>query len=444
MRCLPASLLFIACATSPTRDDFRAVEQTVRSREALPDALVFDDTDTDATVAALLEAPLTVDAAVRISLLHNREARAVLADVGIARGDLLQAGLIPNPTAEFEVRSPGGDQPLQMDIGLDLNLSATLLAPLRSHAASAVLDAERLRAAGLLLDLAYRTRLAFFDVQAAQARLALRQRALDSFAASADTAAHLADLGNVPRLDATTHLAALEAARVDLSLAETDLVNAREQLHRLLGLGETRLGWSIDAPLTTPPPPEPVTEATAVATNLELAELDARTEAASRSVTLAKTEGALPALSAGFHGERDGTFWELGAHVAVGLPFFDRAQGRQLSTQSQLDGLRRRREATVVKVGSLLRRTRARAIATVTRARLSAEHVLPAREEVLRQSLRQYNAMTLDVFQLLAAQRAVTEAALTQVDLDLEAAHAQAALALVRAGRTTPLDGDAR
>ena len=76
-------------------------------------------------------------------------------------------------------------------------------------------------------------------------------------------------------------------------------------------------------------------EAKAIDASLELSELFSRAEAASRKVGLAKTESWLPHLSAGFHGERDANLWELGGHVTVGLPIFDRAQGRQLSARSE-------------------------------------------------------------------------------------------------------------
>jgi hypothetical protein len=52
----------------------------------------------------------------------------------------------------------------------------------------------------------------------------------------------------------------------------------------------------------------------------------------------------------------------------------------------------------------------------------------------------QYNAMQLGVFQVIAAQRAVTETALMQVDATLDARRAQAAMELLLAGRSTPLE----
>lgn len=438
------SLLASACATTSMSGDVSSLERTVSARAALGD-LSFPRFDQPEVVSEdvdrLLEKPLTADDAVRVALLNNREARAAIAEVGLARGDWVQAGLLPNPDAEFEMRDPGGAQPVQMDIGLDLNLSAVFLAPVRAGVAEAALDAARWRAAGALLDLAYETRLSFFEAQAAQQRLDLRLRAFASQQASYETAAELSRVGNLPALALANELAAVEVSRVQVAEAENANLDAREALTRLLGLSGARTAWKLAGPLSVPAeaPAAQVTEAKALAASLELAELQARAEAASRKVGLAKTEAWLPGLSAGFHGERDGALWELGAHVVVALPVFDRAQGRQLSARSEYDVLRARAEGQALHIRSAVRTTLNRVESASKRARHYAERLVPAQQQTLQQTVLQYNAMQLGVFQVLAAQRAVTETALAQVDVTLDAWKARASLDLLLAGRSTPL-----
>jgi len=438
------ALLGPACATTSLSGDLSSIERSVAARGALPQLVLprFDLPEAvPEEVDALLGKPLEADDAVRVALLNNREARAALAEVGIARGALVQAGLVPNPEVEFEARAPGGEQPPQLDVGLELNLSATFLAPVRAGVAEATLDAERLRAAGLLLDLAWQTRVAFYEVQALQQKLELRLRAFASQQAAYETAVELSRVGNLPALTLANELAAVELARVQVAEAENALLDAREALTRKLGLSGARTGWTLAGPLPLPkaaPLPQG-TEARAIAASLELAELSSRAEAASRKAGLAKTEAWLPHLSAGFHGERDAALWELGAHVTVGLPVFDRAQGRQLSARSEYDGLRARAEGQALQIRSAVRTTLNRVESAGRRARHYAERLVPARQEALAQTLLQYNAMQLGVFQLLAAQRAVTDTALAQVDATLDAWKAQASLELLLAGRSTPL-----
>ena len=438
------SLLATGCATTGLNDDLASIRRTVTARAALAE---FDLPRLEAPEAVpeevdrLLEQPLTADAAVRLALINNREARAALAEIGIARGQFMQAGLVPNPEVEFEMRAPGGDQPPQIDIGLELNLSATFLAPLRGGIASATLDAERWKAAGALLDLTWSTRVAYYEAQALQQKLDLRLRAFASQQASYETALELSKVGNLPALALANELAAVELSRVQVAEAENALLDGREALTRKLGLSGARTGWTFAGQLQVPKdvPTGDAVEAKAIEASLELSELFSRAEAASRRVGIAKTEAWLPHLAAGFHGERDGNLWELGAHVTVGLPVFDRAQGRQLSARSEYDGLRARAEGQALQVRSAVRMTLNRVESAGRRARHYAERLVPARQQQLEQTVLQYNAMQVGVFQVLSAQREVTEAAISQVDATLDAWKARAALELLLAGRSSPL-----
>jgi len=439
-----ALLLLPACATTALSGDVRAVESSLSERARLAELTLpsFDaPDDLPAEVDRLLEKPLRDDTAVRVALLSNRDARAALAEIGIARGAYMQAGLIPNPEIDLSVRAPGGPQPVQLDVGLELSVSATILAPLRASVAEAHLEAERLRATGFLLDLAWQTRLAFFEAQAAQQRLDLRLRAFSSQQSSYATAVELSRVSNLAAADIEHELAAVELSGLQVAEAENALLDVREALTRKLGLAGSRTGFSIAGTLPTPTEAPPLTdaEAKAIAASLELLEFNRRAESASRKVGLAKTEGWLPHLTAGFHGERDGDLWELGAHVGVGLPVFDRAQGRALSAQSEYDALRSRAESTAIGIRSITRATLNRVDSAGRRARHCAERLVPARQKQLDETVLQYNAMTVGVFQVLQVQRGVTESALAQVDATLDYWKARAGLDLLLAGRSTPL-----
>ncbi|MCA2981228.1 MAG: TolC family protein [Myxococcaceae bacterium] len=219
------------------------------------------------------------------------------------------------------------------------------------------------------------------------------------------------------------------------------MLDAREALTRRLGLSGARAGFTLAGPLPLPAEDQDLADAEvrAVTASLELLEFQRRAEGASRKLRLAQTEGALPHLTAGFHGERDGDLWELGAHVGVGLPVFDRQQGRQLSAQSEYEALRARAEAAAVNLRSTVRQTSNRVESAGRRARHYAQRLVPARKRQLDETLLQYNAMTVGVFQLLQVQRGVTEALVAQVDATLDYWRARASFDLLMAGRSTPL-----
>ncbi|HVK68273.1 MAG TPA: TolC family protein, partial [Polyangium sp.] len=279
---------------------------------------------------------------------------------------------------------------------------------------------------------------AFYAVQARQQELDLRVRALQAFQAGFAAAEELHRVGNLRDVDLATQRAAVESARVDVAEAENRLLHARENLHVALGLSGEQTRWSIGSRLPDPPAEALVferVEERAVASSFELQELDARMRVASKRAGLAQTEGNLPHISGGFHGERDASVWEIGGHVTVGLPIFDRNQGTVLSARSEFGAQRERYLATATALRATVRTALNRVESTGRRARHYREAVLPAREKALAETVLQYNAMQVSVFQVLDSQRQVTQTGLAYVETLLAYWNARAALDQILAGR---------
>ncbi|QLH35699.1 MAG: hypothetical protein HWD61_05805 [Parachlamydiaceae bacterium] len=57
-------------------------------------------------IQELLSQELSVDQAVQIALLNNPKIQAAFEEIGVARADLIQAGLLSNPLFEGIVRFP--------------------------------------------------------------------------------------------------------------------------------------------------------------------------------------------------------------------------------------------------------------------------------------------------------------------------------------------------
>ena len=436
--------LSAGCASSALPQHVGEVNDifAARSRPDLAVSVPEEEEDwekTAAEVPKLLAKPLDADRAVRIALAQNRDLRAAFYEIGISRGRFVQAGLPPNPEIDLGLRRPADPgQPLQIDIGIEYNLTGLLLLPLRKSVAEAELTAERLRVAGQVLDTAYGARTAFYTVAARRQELDLHVRALKAFQAGFAAAEELSRVGNLPEVDLATQRAAVESARIDVAEAENRLLDARENLNVTLGLSGAQTTWTVEAPLADPPAealPFERVEQRAMASSFELQELAARMRVASRRAGLAQTEGTLPHISGGFHGERDGLAWEIGGHVTVGLPIFDRNQGAVLSARSELGAQRERYLATATALRATARTVLNRVESAGRRARHYRDAVLPAREKALAETLLQYNAMQVSVFQVLESQRQVTQAGLTYVETLLDYWNARAALDQILAGR---------
>ena len=67
----------------------------------------------DAATQVLLRRGLTVDSAVQIALLNNRGLQASYNELALAETDLVQAGLLPNPT--FSIARIFGDGALEIE-----------------------------------------------------------------------------------------------------------------------------------------------------------------------------------------------------------------------------------------------------------------------------------------------------------------------------------------
>ncbi len=435
---LALSLASAGCATTSTASDLSRI-RTMTGAALAPavdrEAVTLETAD---DVRAILDEPLTVEDAVRVALLNSRELRATLREVGIARGDFVQAGLLPNPEFEFDVREPGAvGLPNQIDLSAEWNLTHVLLAPRRSRAARADLEAARYRAAEAVVDLGYRARAAFLDFLATRERLALAVQTLDAFAAGRDAARALFEAGNVAELDVASQEAAYEETRAEVAELELELLDAKEAVNRVLGLSGEETAWealgTLEALPDEPSLPDAL-EREALEASLALAGTRSRLEAIARRTGIARTEGWLPDVTADVHAERDEQQWEVGGGARVSVPLFDRQQGVIAAREAEFDALLERYLGMAIDLRSSARALRNRLRSTHARAKQYVAVIVPARARVLEQTELQYNAMQVGIFQLLEARRAVLAASLRRVETLREFWIARAAFDALLAG----------
>jgi outer membrane protein TolC len=434
-------VLQAGCVTSSGQSDLAAVSDIVRerTRSDFRDPRSRSSAEVERDVGELLQRELTLENAVRIALINNPQLRAELAGLGIARGQLVQANLFPTVDFELAVLFPQGvDHPRKWEMAAGLDLTQLILRGPRVNTAQAELDAARVRAAAAVLDLAYRVRLAYYDVQAAEQQLELFRTAMQAFGASYDAARELRRAGNTIELDVATEQTAYEGARVAVAEAEADLIDARERLNIQLGLFGRSIAWQVTQRL-----PEPAAslgdlnrlETRAIEASLELAETRARLLAAARRVGVTRAAGVLPDLNAGVGAERHDGIWFVGPSVHGSVPLFDRLQGVRVAQEAELEGLRERYQADAIEIRAMLRAARDRALSAQARAEQYRDTVLPLRERVVQQTLLQYNAMQIGVFQLLQARRDQLEAGRNYVATLHEYWRSRAALEQILAGR---------
>jgi outer membrane protein TolC len=370
----------------------------------------------DETAEQLLAQPLTADSATRLAILNNARVGAAYEELGIARGSVVDALRVPNPELSAAVRF-SKEKP-EIELMAMLGLGELLFMPSRADAANAELDATRTEVVALVVSLAFDVRAAFYEYQAALQALELTRTVLRATEASSEAALGMHEAGNVTDLDLATERAFTEEARVATRRADTEAAEARSHLAALLGISD-RGGWSAAGRLADPPGQElplDALENRAVQQSLDLMSTQQRAEAASERASAEKVERWVPGFKAGVSA-RDEGHWSVGPAVAVELPLFYQRQGKVDAALGEA-----RRQKALGTASAVNIRNAAHAAATkLTAARENAvryrDVLLPLRQRVLDETELHYNAMTLGVFQLLAAKRDQITTARTYVEL---------------------------
>src|SRR5262249_52502047 len=181
--------------------------------------------------AGLLAMPLTIESAVKIALLNNRSVREAYERVGIARADLLQAGLISNPvfTANAKFFSKGPE----IELSLLQSFVELFFVPMRRCVAAADLAAAQASVARELVHLVYDVRRGFVLVQSSRALTQSRREVLKTETTQRDLIRSLHEAGNV--LDSQWTLAQTSALRAELDVTAAEAVerDARETINVL-------------------------------------------------------------------------------------------------------------------------------------------------------------------------------------------------------------------
>jgi outer membrane protein, heavy metal efflux system len=402
-------VVLASCTSTSSEGDVEEVQDLVSRRLSLdwersprdPDAI-------DAARDALLAADLDMENAVRIALLENRRLRAAYARVGVARADLVQAGLLKNPVLDGNAKFfPGSGEDIELDVAwafLDV-----FFIPLRTCIAESKLAAVKLEVAAEVIEVAGQVERAFVSVQADQQILEMRRTVMEATEHAWDMARRLRAAGNLTDLDLAREQALHEESRLELREAEVRVENGRERLTRLLGLWGGSTLWHVGTRLPEPdeaPRALDDLERPAIAASLELAANRHRIEAEAQRAGLAGWDTVLGDLEIGAAAQQEvGGDWGVGPAVSVPIPIFDFGQASRAAAAAELSRRLHEHYAIAVETRSKVRAIRAHCLAAQDRAVYVKKIVLPLAERVLANTMLHYNAMQVGVFELIDAKR---------------------------------------
>jgi len=418
-------LVFLGgCTTVAMNAGFDDVRGTVEERSAIK---IFWNNGTELDkeaaekVGSLLKDKLTVDEAVQVALLNNRELQAVYSDLGVAQADLVQAGLLRNPIFDAAVLFPvsHGGKP-KLELSAVMNFLDIFYLPLRKRVAAAAFEEAKSRVTGSVLDLAARVRAAFYLHQVNEQMLELRQTIVQALNASFDVTRRLHEAGNITDLDLARERALLEAGKLALRSAEVAARQGREELNILLGLWGKQTEWQTDGRLPDIPQQPMQTEnieRIALDRSVDLLNARQRLVFAGEQLGFNRWTALVPEMQVGTGGEReeDGS-WKVGPVLEFPIPLFDQGQARTGRAAAELRRAQQEYYALAIRIRSTARAVRDRMEGFRDRALYYRDILLPLHERIVNESQLQYNAMQLGPIQLLRAREQQIETAAAYVE----------------------------
>jgi len=406
--------LMLGCGKVSPRPAMADVNDLVRGRSGHSVDWVEDPVEFERrreTVAALLQEPLTTQTAVQIGVLNNRWVQAELEEISIAQADLVQAGLVSNPSFGIGILFAHSSEHVnkqEFSLTQDL-LDFVLLSP-RKKIAVNELERTKLNVATELLDFIARVKRAFYLLQSS-VQLANRLKLiLEINEAGADLAQKQFEAGTLNELDLANQQALYQETRASLAQEEIQIQLNREQVNRLLGLWGDLTRWEIVKQL--PPIPEqdlslPEWETIALERRLDLAASRLGVNVLRKALSLKKKTRFFPlGIEFGIENKREPkNIYLTGPTLSIALPIFDVGRASVARLEYQIRQAERQLEVLTINARADVREARDWLLSSRELARYYRETLLPQRVRILDLTQRQYNMMLMGTYDLLIAKQ---------------------------------------
>ena len=407
---LALGVLVSGCVSTGRDGGFADVSEAVSARTNLETKWVRSDNEASAVrerVKTLLAKPLSAEDAVQLALINNPGLQASYAELGIAGGDLLSAGVLPNPHLSYtSLRNEHGQT---IETVLSFNLLSLITVPLALQAQRRRFENAKVEAAAAALRVAADTRRAYWRALAAQQTARYMEDVKEAAEAAAELARRMASVGNFSKLDRMREQAFYADATTQLARARQQAVAERERLTRLLGL------WGDDAQFKLPermpdlpqaPRDLPQAERTAMENRLDLQAARRNAEATARTLGLTQITRFTDEFELGIAREREtGEPTRKGYEVGVSIPLFDWGSGRVARAEAIYMQAANRIAETAVNARSEVREAYHGYRTAYDVAKHYRDEIVPLRKQISDEVVVRYNGMLASVFELLTDAR---------------------------------------
>jgi outer membrane protein, heavy metal efflux system len=407
-----AVLLASACASVPGDAGVSDVRTAVTQRTGQTVDWREPSDQDDPRLRALLQEELTADHAVAVAMANSPRLQATLAELGIARADLLQASVVRNPLFEAEIRFPR-DPFRPFELRLAQTLVDLIQLPRRRALGRTAFETAKLAITAEIVRFASEVRADYVEYLAARQHVALSRIDLEAAQASSELAERQHDAENITDLQLENEQARYEQTLLDFARAERRLLVAREMLLRAMGVRDGAIEWNVPDAYPALPPSEPdqaQLEELAAARRLDIDLARHEVAIARARVPLARL-AVLGDITVDGHYQRDANGARtVGPGIEVPIPIFNSGAAARSRAEGEYLRARHTLSALLGESSSQIRAARA----TVAEARERVEYyrdvVVPRRQRIIALTILEHNAMLAGTFQLLQAKQGEAQA----------------------------------
>ncbi|MBN1345490.1 MAG: TolC family protein [Phycisphaerae bacterium] len=268
------AFLFLGCATVQPQQDFQRAAQLITERTGVEDVY---DPDAEELIEAkldeLLAGGLTVDEAVRAALLNNRSFQSMFQTIGASRADVVQSGLLTNPSVSLLAQFPEGGGRSKIEIGFGQELVDLWQIPVRRKIANAQLDQAVLDVTRHAVDLAADVKIKCYQFLAARRAEETGRKSVELFERSLELANRRFEAGEVGQVDVDLIRSEVMQVKLQLLSLERERRLAAAALARVLGLSRAGKPWALEDSL---PEPQALSDDSTLLTTAMTRRIDAR------------------------------------------------------------------------------------------------------------------------------------------------------------------------
>ena len=403
--------LMTGCALVPEDAQFGKVAEQVEGRTGLTTVWQVGtprDSKIKARIQDLLKSPLTVISTTQVALLNSPALQEKYADLGISQADLIQAGLLINPSFGAVIGFSKDGKITDLDFNLIFNFLSILVTPLRKAVAESKFQETQLTMVKITLDLASQTRKAYYQAVATHQLKGFYQQVIKSAEVSYLAAKSLRDAGNISALQLVQIQGFYEQSRADYLEVESTYNQSFEHLKRLMGLSSSDAILHLEATLSDPENDREILEQSIesiLGKNIDLAFIKQRLETHARQYHITNITALIPELKVGASTKYQSKEWDYGPSVEFVIPLFDQGQPAIARALFEIHGIQKSYANMSIYVQSMTRSLQDK----ITKARKRAIHLkntlLPLNQKILDETQRHYNAMQVGLFDLLQAKQ---------------------------------------